>query len=52
MYFMLSFHLVCVLIIITVIGLINASQELASPFPTFYFYAKKKACKKVFCFRQ
>lgn len=51
MYFMLGFHLVCVLIIITVIGLINASQELRSPFPTFYFCAKD-ICKKVFCFRQ
>ena len=51
MYFMLGFHLVCVLIIITVIGLINASQELRSTFPTFYFCAKD-ICKKVFCFRQ
>ena len=51
MYFMLGFHLVCVLIIITVIGLINASQELRSPFPTFYFCAKD-ICKKIFCFRQ
>ena len=51
MYFMLGFHLVCVLIIITEIGLINASQELRSPFPTFYFCAKD-ICKKVFCFRQ
>lgn len=32
-YFMLSFHLVCVLIIITVIGLINASQEAKIPIP-------------------
>lgn len=51
MYFMLSFHLVCVPIIITVIGLINASQELRSLFPTFYFCAKN-VCEKVFCFRQ
>ena len=51
MYFMLGFHLVCVLIIITVIGLINASQELRTPFPTFYFCAKD-ICKKVLCFRQ
>lgn len=50
MYFMLSFHLACVLIIITVIGLINASQELRSLFPTCYFCAKD-VCKKVFCFR-
>lgn len=50
MYFMLGFHLVCVLIIITVIGLINASQELRSPFPTFL--CAKDICKKVFCFRQ
>ena len=51
MYFMLSFHLLCVLIIVIVIGLINASQELRSPFLTFYFCAED-ICKTVFCFRQ
>lgn len=49
MYFVLS--LVCVLIIIAVIGLINASQELRYPLLTFYFCAKD-ICEKVFCFRQ
>lgn len=39
-YFMLSLQFVCVLIIITVIGLIKASQELKSPFPIFPFCAK------------
>lgn len=39
-YCMLSIQFVCVLIIITVIGLIKASQELKSPFPIFSFCAK------------
>lgn len=39
-YFMLSIQFVCVLSIITVIGLIKASQGLKSPFPIFPFYEK------------
>lgn len=46
MYFMFSFHLACVLIIMTVIGLINASQERRSPCLTFYFRAKDVCGKK------
>lgn len=51
MHFRLSFHLVCVLIRMTAIRLINASQKLRSPFPMFSFCAKD-VCKKICSLRQ